>query len=212
MMHLSRLSEELVLWTSREWKFITLSDKYTTGSSLMPQKKNSDMAELIRGKNGRVYGNYISLITAMKGLPLSYNRDLQEDKEPVFDSFETYSLSLSIMQKMIATMTVDKDRFFDDLKKDFSLATDLADWLVIKGIPFRESHSIVGKVVKYAETNNITFDKITLDDLRSVHAIFDKSALECLNLKSSLFRKKTYGSPNPEIVKAEISFWKKVLE
>ncbi|MGE5400945.1 MAG: argininosuccinate lyase [Ignavibacteriales bacterium] len=210
-MHLSRFAEELLLWTSSEWKFIRLSDKYTTGSSLMPQKKNSDMAELVRGKTGRIYGNLFSLLTTMKGLPLSYNRDMQEDKEPVFDSFSTYSDSLVIMRKMLDTAEVHQDRFLTELKGDFSLATDLADWLVIKGVPFREAHKIVGNVVKYAEDNNLTFETITVDDLKSIHSIFDGSALECLNISSSLERKQTYGSPNPAMVKKQIEFWENKL-
>jgi len=212
MMHLSRLAEEIILWSSSEWKLIKLSDKYTTGSSLMPQKKNPDMAELVRGKTGRVFGNQFSLLTTMKGLPLSYNRDLQEDKEPVFDSFFTYADSLSIVKGMIETATVNSSRFIEELKNDFSLATDLADWLVLKGIPFRDAHEIVGNVVKYAEENNKTFGSITLDELKKVNAIFDESALECFNLETALQRKKTFGSPNPTLVKEQIEFWKKNLE
>jgi argininosuccinate lyase len=211
MMHLSRLAEEIILWSSAEWKFVKLADEFTTGSSLMPQKKNPDMVELSRGKTGRVYGNYISLLTTMKGLPLSYNRDLQEDKEPVFDSFQTYSESLSIMKMIIETMQVNKKRFIDELKKDFSLSTDLADWLVLKGIPFREAHGIVGRLVKYCEDNNKTFENISLNELKTIHPVFDESALECLELETALTRKKTFGSPNPELVKEQIEFWKQKL-
>lgn len=211
MMHLSRLAEEIILWSSSEWKFVKLSDEFATGSSLMPQKKNPDMAELSRGKTGRVYGNYISLLTTMKGLPLSYNRDMQEDKEPVFDSYKTYFDSLSIMRSVIGTMEVNKERFVEELNKDFSLATDLADWLVLKGIPFREAHKIVGELVKYCEDNGKTFNKVTLEDLKSIHSIFYETALECLNLETALSRKKTLGSPNPEMVKEQIHLWKKKL-
>lgn len=208
MMHLSRLAEEIVLWSTSEWKFIRLSDSFTTGSSLMPQKKNPDMAELTRGKTGRVYGNYISLLTTMKGLPLSYNRDLQEDKECVFDSFETYFSCLSMIRSMIATFEVNKERYLNELKGDFSLATDLADWLVLKGIPFRQAHHIVGKVVQSAEEKGIMFDKFTLNDLLQIHPAFDSSALECLDIKTALERKKTFGSPNPSLVKEQIEYWK----
>jgi argininosuccinate lyase len=211
MMHLSRLAEELILWSSSEWKLIKLSDKYTTGSSLMPQKKNPDMAELVRGKTGRVFGNQFSLLTTMKGLPLSYNRDLQEDKEQVFDSFFTYADSLSIIKGMMETATVNSSRFSEELKNDFSLATDLADWLVLKGIPFRDAHEIVGTVVKYAEENNKTFGLITLDELKKINSAFDKTALECLNLETALQRKKTFGSPNPTLVKEQIEYWKNHL-
>ncbi|MGE5498168.1 MAG: argininosuccinate lyase [Syntrophothermus sp.] len=212
MMHLSRLSEELIIWSTAEWKFIRLSDSLTTGSSLMPQKKNPDMAELIRGKSGRIYGNLFSLLTTMKGLPLSYNRDLQEDKEPVFDSFSTYHDCISIMEKMIETMQVDTERFQHELKGDFSLATDLADWLVLKGIPFREAHHIVGLVVQHCESRKILFDALTLDELRGINPVFDKTALECFEIKTALNRKKTFGSPNPEMVKKQIEWWKEKVQ
>jgi argininosuccinate lyase len=212
MMHLSRLAEELILWSTSEWSFIKLADSLTTGSSLMPQKKNPDMAELIRGKMGRISGNYVTLLTILKGLPLSYNRDLQEDKEPAFDSFKTYSESLHIMAMLIASMKVDAQKFEKELKGDFSLATDLADWIVLKGIPFREAHSIVGKVVKLAEEKNKKFDQLTLEEIQSVNAVFDKSALDCFEIKTALNRKKTFGSPNPEIVKKEIAYWSSKLE
>lgn len=208
MMHLSRLAEEIILWSSSEWKLIKLSDKYTTGSSLMPQKKNPDMAELVRGKTGRVFGNHFSLLATMKGLPLSYNRDLQEDKEPVFDSFFTYADSLSIVKGMLETAQVNSSRFVKELKNDFSLATDLADWLVLKGIPFRDAHEIVGNVVKYAEENNKTFGSITLNELKKINSLFDETALEYLNPDTALQRKKTFGSPNPTLVKEQIDYWK----
>ncbi|MCX6150519.1 MAG: argininosuccinate lyase [Ignavibacteriales bacterium] len=208
MMHLSRLAEEIILWSSAEWKFIKLSDEFATGSSLMPQKKNPDMAELVRGKTGRVFGNQFSLLSTMKSLPLSYNRDLQEDKEPVFDSFNTYINSLSIMKMMIATMEVNAKRFTEELKKDFSLATDLADWLVLKGIPFREAHNIVGTLVRHCEDDGKTFNDLVLADMKEINPIFDETALECLNLETALSRKKTFGSPNPKMVKEQIEFWK----
>ncbi|HEX2962644.1 MAG TPA: argininosuccinate lyase [Ignavibacteriales bacterium] len=211
MMHLSRLSEEIVLWSTAEWKFIRLSDKYSTGSSLMPQKKNPDMAELTRGKTGRVFGNQTSLLTTMKGLPLSYNRDMQEDKEPVFDSFETYLNSLLLGRMMVETMEVNTGRFTEELKGDFSLATDLADWLVLKGIPFREAHKIVGHLVAYAEGKGVNFSSITLEEMKEINPVFDSSALECLNISSALERKKTYGSPNPDMVTNQIDLWKKKL-
>ncbi len=211
MMHLSRLAEEIILWSSSEWKLIKLADKYTTGSSLMPQKKNPDMAELVRGKTGRVFGNQFSLLTTLKGLPLSYNRDLQEDKEQVFDSFFTYADSLSIIKGMMETAQVNSLRFIEELKNDFSLATDLADWLVLKGIPFRDAHEIVGKVVKFAEDNNKTFGSITLEEMKKINSIFDETALECFNIETSLQRKETFGSPNPTLVKGQIEYWKKKL-
>ncbi len=212
MMHLSRLSEEIIIWSTSEWNFIKLSDAYSTGSSLMPQKKNPDMAELIRGKTGRVYGNYVALAATMKSLPLSYNRDLQEDKEPVFDSFSTYSDSLALAGDMIKTAEFNKERFAAGMEGDFSLSTDLADWLVLKGIPFREAHSIVGRVVKKLEELNTNFAGVTTELLRSVHEVFDESALDVLKISGSLKNKKTLGSPNPDIVEGRISFWKQHIQ
>ena len=212
MMHLSRLAEELILWSTEEWKFIKLSDEFTTGSSLMPQKKNPDLAELIRGKTGRVFGNQFSLLTTLKALPLSYNRDMQEDKEPLFDSFETYYNSIKLAAKMISSMKINKERFTDELANGFILATDLADWLVLKGIPFREAHHIVGRLVTYCEEKTITFKNLELKDLKTIHEIFTEDALQCFNIKTSLTRKKTYGSPNPELVKMQLSSWNKKFQ
>ncbi|GBD86487.1 argininosuccinate lyase 1 [bacterium BMS3Abin03] len=211
MMHLSRLAEEIIIWSSAEWNFIKLSDKFTTGSSLMPQKKNPDITELIRGKTGRVFGNYISLATVLKGLPLSYNRDLQEDKEPLFDSVETYYNSLLLTGHTIRTMEINTEKYKEELKGDFSLATDLADWLVMQGIPFREAHHIVGNVVKYCEVQNTKFDRLNLDEMKKINPIFDASAIEILDIKNVLNRKQTFGSPNPELVKREIKKWKQTL-
>lgn len=207
MMHLSRLAEELILWSTEEWNFIKLSDEFTTGSSLMPQKKNPDLAELIRGKTGRVYGNQFALLSTLKSLPLSYNRDMQEDKEPVFDSFDIYRASVKLTSGMIASMKVNKNRFSEELENGFILATDLADWLVLKGIPFREAHNIVGKLVAYCEEKNITFKELELNDLRTAHTIFTEDALKYFNISTSLHRKKTLGSPNPGFVKEQIKVW-----
>jgi argininosuccinate lyase len=208
MIHLSRLAEEIIIWSSTEWNFIKLSDEYSTGSSLMPQKKNPDIAELIRGKTGRVFGNYISLATALKGLPLSYNRDLQEDKEPLFDSVETYYNSLLLGGRMIQTMEVNSERFNEELKGDFSLATDLADWLVLRGVAFREAHDIVGEVVKYCEERNKKFNQLSFEELKKINPVFDSSAIEILEIQNVLNRKQTLGSPNSEFVKTEIEKWK----
>jgi len=207
MLHLSRLAEEIIMWSSKEWKFIALPDNLTTGSSLMPQKKNPDLAELVRGKTGRVFGNQFGLLTTIKGLPLSYNRDLQEDKEPVFDSFYTYHLSLKMISAMIKSAIIFKERFVKELEDDFLLATDLADWLVLKQIPFREAHEIVGRLVKYAEENTIALNKISLQVMQQINPVFDETAKECLNISTSLKRKKTYGSPNPAMVKEQIALW-----
>ncbi|MDP2302084.1 MAG: argininosuccinate lyase [Ignavibacteria bacterium] len=208
MIHLSRLAEELIIWSSSEWNLIKLSDKYTTGSSLMPQKKNPDIAELIRGKTGRVFGNYITMATVLKGLPLSYNRDLQEDKEPLFDSVKTFYDSVLLAGEMIQTMQVNSERFKEELKGDFSFATDLADWLVLQGIPFRDAHHIVGEVVKYCEEKNKKFDYLNLEEFKKIHPIFDISAFEVVNTQNALSRKRTLGSPNPEFVIYEIEKWR----
>lgn len=212
MMHLSRFAEELILWTSAEWNFVKLSDQFTTGSSLMPQKKNSDLAELIRGKTGRVYGNEFSLFTTMKGLPLSYNRDLQEDKLPVFSSFEAYLQSLNLTAEMLTTMKINKSRFMDELNGDFIFSTDLAEWLVEKGIPFRQAHHIVGGIVNKLEEENKKFSDIDLAYLQKENPIFDETALECLKIDNCLERKKTAGSPNPAFVIEEINLWKENLQ
>ena len=211
MMHLSRLSEEIIIWSTSEWNFLKLGDNFTTGSSLMPQKKNPDMAELIRGKTGRVYGNYIALATTMKSLPLSYNRDLQEDKEPLFDSYVTYEDSLEIMNGMLKSASFNSEKFSSELKGDFSLATDLADWLVLKGVPFREAHHIVGEVVRKLEDEGKNFSDASVEFLKGINSVFDESAIECFNIESALNRKKTVGSPNPGMVKKQVGFLREQL-
>lgn len=211
MMHLSRFSEEIIIWSTAEWNFIRLADEWTTGSSLMPQKKNPDMAELIRGKFGRTFGNYTALLTTMKSLPLSYNRDLQEDKESLFDSFETFFDSLLIMTGMMGSIHVKTERFKTELEGDFSLSTDLADWLVLKGIPFREAHHLVGQIVQLAETKQVKLHHLQLSDIKQIHSIFDETALDCFKIETALYRKKTFGSPNPDLVKKQIEEWKKTL-
>lgn len=212
MMHLSRFAEEIVLWSSSEWNFIKLSDKYTTGSSIMPQKKNPDMAELVRGKTGRIFGNEFSLMINIKGLPLSYNRDLQEDKIPVFCSYDIFSQSLHIFADMLLDVKVNEKRFASELERDFILATDLSDWLVSRGMPFRETHRLVGNIVKDLEKQGKTFADADLDYLKSINQVFDESALECLKLEGCLKRKKTSGSPNPRFVLDEINIWKENLQ
>ncbi|MBI1932534.1 MAG: argininosuccinate lyase [Ignavibacteriales bacterium] len=211
MLHLSRLSEEIILWTSYEWNFIKLGDEYTTGSSLMPQKKNPDLAELIRGKNGRTFGNYFALLSTIKSLPLSYNRDLQEDKEGMFDSYFTLFDSLSLMSEMIKSMNVTKDRFVQDIDGSFMLATDLADYLVLKGIPFRDAHDILGKIVKFATEENKKLNQITLHEFKNFSPLFEEDIYNSLSVVTCLQNKKTYGSPNPKFVSTAISDYKKIL-
>jgi argininosuccinate lyase len=210
-MHLSRLSEELILWSTSEWKFIKISDEYSTGSSLMPQKKNPDIAELVRGRSGKILGNYVNIVSVLKALPLSYNRDLQEDKEPVFSSFNIYSSNLKILNKIIESIEINKERFTEELKGDYLLSTDIVDWLVLQGINFRESHSIVGEIVKYLEDSGKDFNKLTLDEMKKINPIFNEDVLEYLRLEKSLARKQSKGSPNPEMLKNQIKKWKSKL-
>ena len=186
MMHLSRLSEELILWSSQEFKFIELDDLYSTGSSIMPQKKNPDGAELIRGKTGRVYGNLISLLTVMKGLPLAYNKDMQEDKVGFFDSVNTLSMCLQIMERMIATLKVREDNMKNAVKGGFLNATEVADYLVNKNIPFRDAHGIVGQIVIYCEDNNKAIEDLSLDELQSFSQVFDEEIYDFINYKNIL--------------------------
>jgi argininosuccinate lyase len=211
MMHLSRLCEELIIWSTAEWNFIKIGDSFTTGSSLMPQKKNPDVAELIRGKAARVFSNYQSVVTLMKGLPLSYNRDMQEDKPPLFNSYVIYSESLKLMTGMFETIEFDNSRLLSLMKKSTILATDAADWLVLKGIPFREAHDIVGKLVVFCIKNEKGFEELTIQELKNINAVFDESVLEIFNLENSLNRKQTPGSPNPKFVNEQIAKWKSTL-
>ena len=186
MMHLSRLSEELILWSSQEFKFIELDDLYSTGSSIMPQKKNPDGAELIRGKTGRVYGNLISLFTVMKGLPLAYNKDMQEDKEGFFDCVNTVSMSLQIMERMIATLKVRQDNMKKAVKGGFLNATEVADYLVNKNIPFRDAHGIVGQIVIYCEDNNKSIEDLSLNELQDFSKVFDKDLYDFIDYENIL--------------------------
>ncbi len=211
MMHLSRLSEEIILWTSYEWNFIKLGDEFTTGSSLMPQKKNPDLAELIRGKNGRVFGNYFALLSTIKSLPLSYNRDLQEDKEGMFDSYFTLFDSVFLMSEMIKSLNVNKERFIDEIDGSLMLATDLADYLVLKGIPFRDAHDILGKIVKFATEENKKLNQITLEEYKKHTPLFEIDVYNYLSAETCLQNKKTYGSPNPEMVETVIKNWNEIL-
>lgn len=209
--HLSRLAEEIVLWSSYEWRFIKLADDLMTGSSLMPQKKNPDIAELIRGRTGRMIGNYVSLASTLKALPLSYFRDLQEDKRIAFDAFDNLAANLVMMTKLIKSAAVDKNRFTEEMKNNFLWATDLADWLVLKGMAFRDAHNTVGRLVLFIEENKIVPEQIKLSDLKSISDKFSESALECFNIQNSIHKKQTHGSPNPEFVSNEIKRWKTKL-
>ena len=181
MMHLSRLSEELILWSSQEFKFVEIDDLYTTGSSIMPQKKNPDGAELIRGKTGRVYGNLMGLLTVMKGLPLAYNKDMQEDKEGFFDSVKQLKMCIQVMEKMIATLKVNKEQMKSCVKSGFLNATEVADYLVKKGIPFRNAHSIVGAIVIYCEDNKKSIEELSLNKLSQFADVFDEGIYDFID-------------------------------
>jgi len=212
MMHLSRLSEEIILWSSKEFNFIELDDSFCTGSSIMPQKKNPDAAELIRGKTGRVYGNLINLLTMMKALPLAYNHDMQEDKEPLFDTVSTLETSLFLMSKMIETMKINKEKMEKSTKGDFSTATELADYLVKKGLTFREAHKLVGGMVIYCLENKKNLEDLTLSELKSFHKNFNKKALEILKPQSAIDAKDSIGGTSLKRVKESIQKAKQILE
>ena len=211
MMHLSRFAEELVLWSSQEWNFIEIGDAYTTGSSIMPQKKNPDMAELIRGKTGRVYGDLITLLTVMKGLPLSYNRDMQEDKEPLFDASDTVSNCLKIFNGMVKTIRFNTKRFDKELESGFMAATDLADYLVKKGIPFREAHSIIGAIVQHCVQEDISLKQLSLKEYQKYSKVFTQDIYTIITPKESIRLKQSLGSTSPAEVKKAIKSWKKKL-
>lgn len=195
MMHLSRLSEEFCLWSSTEFGFIELDDGFATGSSMMPQKKNPDIAELVRGKTGRVYGHLQAMLVTAKGLPLTYNKDLQEDKEGLFDAIDTIKFSLAVYRDMILTMTVNVDKMQQAVSKDFSNATDLADYLVRKGLPFRQAHEVVGKCVAYAILNGKFLPEISIDDYKEFSDLFEEDLLEALKPENCVAARKSYGGP-----------------
>jgi len=212
MMHLSRLGEELVLWSSQEFDFIELDDSFCTGSSIMPQKKNPDAAELIRGKTGRVYGNLINLLTMMKALPLAYNHDMQEDKEPLFDTVSTLETSLFLMSKMIETIQINKEKMEKSTKGDFSTATELADYLAKKGLSFREAHKLVGSIVIYCLEKKKNLENLTLSELKSFHKNFNKKTLEILKPQSAVEAKVSFGGTSLKRVEESIQKAKQILE
>lgn len=195
MMHLSRLSEEFCLWSSTEFGFIELDDGFATGSSMMPQKKNPDIAELVRGKTGRVYGHLQAMLVTAKGLPLTYNKDLQEDKEGFFDAVDTIKFSLAVYRDMILTMTVNVDKMQQAVSKDFSNATDLADYLVRKGLPFRQAHEVVGKCVAYAILNGKFLPEISIEEYKEFSELFEADLLEALKPENCVAARKSYGGP-----------------
>ncbi len=212
MMHLSRLSEELIIWSSYEFGFVTIPDAYATGSSIMPQKKNPDILELIRGKTGRVYGNLISLLTVMKGLPLTYNKDMQEDKEPVFDSYDTTKDCLELMKRTLEKISFNRERIEEALKGGYITATDLAEYLVKKGIPFRTAHRIVGKIVLYAIEKEKELWELSIDELRSFSDAIEEDVYEWLDPIKSVQKREIFGGTGPKQVKRMIEELRKELE
>jgi argininosuccinate lyase len=209
--HLSRLSEDVILWASSEFKFIAISDAYTTGSSLMPQKKNPDVAELTRGKTGRVIGNLVSLLTTLKGLPMTYNRDMQEDKEPVFDSIDTVKAALAVFAGMLRGTTVNAAACAAAVADAMLLATDVADYLVKRGVPFRKAHEIVGKAVALCTQRGCDLPELTPDDYRAVSPVFERDVFKCFNLKKAMEARRAIGAPSPRNVAAQLARWKRVL-
>ncbi|QDW92108.1 argininosuccinate lyase [Staphylococcus chromogenes] len=211
MVHLSRFAEEIIFWSSEEAQFVTLSDAFSTGSSIMPQKKNPDMAELIRGKVGRTTGHLMSMLMTLKGLPLAYNKDMQEDKEGLFDALHTLKGSLRIFEGMLGSMTVNTERLTQTVQKDFSNATELADYLVMKGIPFREAHEIVGKIVLWSIQNNLYLLEVPLEVYQQHHASIEKDIYHYLHPSEAVKRRKSYGSTGQEAVKHQISVAKTLI-
>ena len=212
MMHLSRLSEELILWSSKEFDFILIDDEFATGSSIMPQKKNPDGPELIRGKSGRVYGAHVSLLTTMKSLPLAYNKDMQEDKEVFFDSIDTVSKCLIVMERIIATMKVKKDNMKKSASGGFTNATDVADYLVKKGMPFRNAHEVVGKIVLYCIDNNIAIDDLTLEEFNKFSSIFEEDIYNAIDLLTCVEERNVIGGPSSSSVKIQIEMLEKFIK
>ena len=196
MMHLSRFSEEIIIWNSNEYRFVELDDAYSTGSSIMPQKKNPDIAELVRGKTGRVYGALMQMLTTMKGIPLAYNKDMQEDKEFTFDAIDTVKGCLALFTGMIRTMTVNKNVMEQSAKKGFTNATDAADYLVGKGVPFRDAHGIVGQLVLYCIEKNISLDDMTLEEYQKISPVFEEDIYEAISLETCVEKRETIGAPS----------------
>ncbi|HET8580513.1 MAG TPA: argininosuccinate lyase [Nitrospiraceae bacterium] len=211
MMHLSRLSEELVLWASQEFQFVELPDAFCTGSSMMPQKKNPDVPELVRGKTGRVYGHLLALLTTLKGLPLSYNRDLQEDKEPLFDALDTVAASLAVSTELIKGLTVNRATLAKAAGSGYLLATELADYLVTRGVPFREAHATVGRIVRWCLDRKRDLRALTLADLRTFSDHFEKDALDVVTVEGAIERKAQIGGTARKRVEARIKALEKAL-
>ena len=211
-MHLSRLSEEIIIWNTDEYRFVEMDDTYSTGSSIMPQKKNPDIAELIRGKSGRVYGSLISLLTTMKGLPLAYNKDMQEDKEMSFDAVDTVKSLIKLMSGMLSSMKFNHEKMVKSARGGFTNATDAADYLVKKNVPFRDAHEIVGRLVLYGIENNKALDDFTLEEFKNISEAFDNDIYDAISLKTCVEKRNTKGAPGLKAINDEIEASRKLLE
>ena len=211
MMHLSRFSEEIILWNSNEYHFVEIDDAYSTGSSIMPQKKNPDIAELVRGKTGRVYGALMSILTTMKGIPLAYNKDMQEDKELTFDAIDTVKGCVTLFTGMLSTLKFNKDIMKTSAMKGFTNATDAADYLVNHGVPFRDAHGIIGKLVLYCIEKEKALDELSLDELKSINPVFEQDIFEAISLETCVNKRITIGAPGPDAMKEVIQIYKEYL-
>ncbi len=211
MMHLSRFSEEVIIWNTNEYQFVDIDDAYSTGSSIMPQKKNPDIAELVRGKVGRVYGALMSLLTTMKGLPLAYNKDMQEDKELTFDAIDTTKGCLALFTGMLSTMKFNKKNMEASAKNGFTNATDAADYLVNHGVPFRDAHGIVGQLVLYCIDKGISLDDMTLEEYKAISPVFEEDIYEAISMKTCVEKRMTVGAPGPDAMKEVIEKCKEYL-
>ncbi|GHU49264.1 argininosuccinate lyase [Bacilli bacterium] len=205
MMHLSRINEELIIWVSNDYSYCNLDDAFSTGSSIMPQKKNPDICELIRGKTGRTYGNLMNLLTVMKGIPLAYNKDMQEDKESLFDSQATIEVCLDLFAKMLPTMKFNKETMYESAKKGHMAATDVADYLVKKGLPFRNAHEVAGKAVLFCVNNNKTLEDLSLKEYKTFSNLFSNDIYDAIKLQTLVANRKVQSGPNKECVKKEIT-------
>ncbi len=211
MMHLSRFSEEVIIWNTNEYKFVEIDDAYSTGSSIMPQKKNPDIAELVRGKTGRVYGALNALLTAMKGIPLAYNKDMQEDKEWAFDAIDTVQGCIALFTGMLKTMQFNKDRMEESAKHGFTNATDAADYLVNHGVPFRDAHGIVGKLVLTCIEKKISLDELSLEEYRAICPVFEQDIYDAISLETCVNKRRTIGAPGQEAMKQVIDRYEKYM-
>ena len=212
MMHLSRFCEEIILWNSNEYRFVEIDDGYSTGSSIMPQKNNPDIAELVRGKTGRVYGALVSILTTMKGIPLAYNKDMQEDKEFTFDAIDTVKGCIALFNGMIATISFNKENMEKSAKNGFTNATDAADYLVNNGVPFRDAHGIVGRLVLYCIDKNISLDEMTLEEYQSISPVFKEDIYEAISMKNCVEKRNTIGAPGAAAMEQVLALHKKYLE